>query len=542
MVVEVLHGTDAEGECGPSTGPFVVDKGKGIAEVDNEKIKHLAMVFKASLDPKAQPAHKASRPIRSLGKTFYSLTGSGKNNATLSGPGKKRRLNEIGDITLDHKADNSSIRSGSEYNGVDWFLHLRSPRREHRREFWDNLGNTMKDFASPWMVMGDLNSVLKSKEKSGGRPNCLPECRKEFCDLLGFAEMKGDEKFLGNPLLFKSNRSSDFDYIIEKISSRLEGWRANLLSQAARMTLIKSVLASIPIYTMSVFLLPRKITNRIDASLRQFWWTGSSKEGRYLSLKAWDSLCKPKACGGLGFRRARDINFSLISKLGWLLISDGNSLWTTVVNAKYCQVEGFFSTPQPSKASLVVRGIWATRDFIRQNSIWIIGQDSEVNVWDYHWSCGNGIQYDAGVLNPKIKGIDLSGWDRRRLSAYFTPEATNSLISVDRRLLADSDSVYWKSSSDGKFSLKVAYWDLNKEIVAEKDEMCSLIWKSKLHECLKLFLWKLCCDVLPFGSRLQSIFGKTPDPCMLCGQSEGDDVHHFLSICTVTQHLWFASQ
>ncbi|KAF4358064.1 hypothetical protein G4B88_021813 [Cannabis sativa] len=335
--------------------------------------------------------------------------------------------------------------------------------------------------------------------------------------------MKGDEKFLGSPLLFKSNRSSDFDYIIEKISSRLEGWRANLLSQAARMTLIKSVLASVPIYTMSVFLLPRKITNRIDASLRRFWWTGSSKEGRYLSLKAWDSLCKPKACGGLGFRRARDINFSLISKLGWLLISDGNSLWTTVVNAKYCQVEGFFSTPRPSKASLVVRGIWATRDFIRQNSIWIIGQDSKVNVWDYHWSCGNGIQYDVGVLNPKIKGIDLSGWDRRRLSAYFTPEPTNSLISVDRRLLADSDSVYWKSSSDGKFSLKVAYWDLNKERVAEKDEMCSLIWKSKLHERLKLFLWKLCCDVLPFGSRLQSIFGKTPDPCMLCGQSEGDD-------------------
>ncbi|KAF4386765.1 hypothetical protein F8388_006720 [Cannabis sativa] len=72
--------------------------------------------------------------------------------------------------------------------------------------------------------------------------------------------------------------------------------------------------------------------------------------------------------------------------------------------------------------------------------------------------------------------------------------------------------------------------------------MCSLIWKSKLHERLKLFLWKLCCDVLPFGSRLQSIFGKTPGPCMLCGQSEGDDVHHFLSICTVTQHLWFASQ
>ncbi|KAF4387786.1 hypothetical protein G4B88_004113 [Cannabis sativa] len=29
---------------------------------------------------------------------------------------------------------------------------------------------------------------------------------------------------------------------------------------------------------------------------------------------------------------------------------------------------------------------------------------------------------------------------------------------------------------------------------------------------------------------------------MFCGQSAGDDANHFLSICTVTQHLWFASQ
>ncbi|KAM6543059.1 hypothetical protein CsatB_007506 [Cannabis sativa] len=199
--------------------------------------------------------------------------------------------------------------------------------------------------------------------------NCLGECREEIQSLLGLEEMGREEKFLGNPLFFKGNRSSDFDFILDKISGRLEGWRARLLSQAARGTLIKSVLASIPIYSMLVFILPRRITNQIDAVLRRFWWMEQSKEGRFLALKAWDSLCKPKQCGVLGFRRARDVNFSLIAKLGWLLETDSKALWTHVLGSKYCKFNRFLSSSLPGNASPVARGIWSTQDFIRENCV-----------------------------------------------------------------------------------------------------------------------------------------------------------------------------
>uniref|UniRef100_A0A803QQH2 Reverse transcriptase domain-containing protein n=1 Tax=Cannabis sativa TaxID=3483 RepID=A0A803QQH2_CANSA len=265
----------------------------------------------------------------------------------------------------------------------------------------------------------------------------------------------------------RGNRSSDFNFILDEISARLEGWRARLLSQAARGTLIKSVLASIPIYSM---------------------W-------------------------------ARDVNFSLIAKIGWLLEKD-------------------------SKAFL-------THDFIRQNCVWVVGQDSDVKIWFHKWSCGNHLVVYSGAINPLVGSsmgiqelVDLAedGWHQGRVVSTFTPAISSNIPKVKRELLPANDTAYWNSSLNGEFSSKAAYWSLNKERFEEKDVLSIKIWKLKAQKCLKLFLWKLCHDVLPFGSKLQNIFGNAPGVCMLCGQDEGDNVSHFVSLCPVTRFLWFSTR
>ncbi|XP_030510070.2 uncharacterized protein LOC115724847 [Cannabis sativa] len=370
-----------------------------------------------------------------------------------------------------------------------------------------------------------------SKSKIFFSKNCSARCHEDFLQEMGFEEMLGDEKFLGDPIIFNGCRSSDFDFVIDNICSRLEGWRANLLSQAARMTLIKSVLASIPIYTMSTFLLPRKTTDCTDSIVRKFWWTGQCKEGRYLSLRAWDSLYKPKSCGGFGFRRAKDINFCLLAKLGWYLASGSMSLWTSVINAKYCKHAGLLSTSLPSRASPVANGIWATLEFIAENGVWIVGQNSSIDYWGQQWICGDGPILHKGLINPLTKTttlvndlVDLgsSGWNERMVENVFVPATALLINSLDRNFFPAFDVACWKSSNDGRFSFKAAYWDYNKMRFAEKDDTCGRIWLSNIHERFKVFLWKLCQDALPFGSKLQSIFGKPPSLCSLCGSERGE--------------------
>jgi hypothetical protein len=55
-------------------------------------------------------------------------------------------------------------------------------------------------------------------------------------------------KYLGIPLHHEKLRRKDLQPIIDKIFKRIAGWRGKLLSYAARVLLIKTCLASIPIY------------------------------------------------------------------------------------------------------------------------------------------------------------------------------------------------------------------------------------------------------------------------------------------------------
>lgn len=132
-----------------------------------------------------------------------------------------------------------------------------------------------------------------------------------------------NSKYLGLPLHIKCGNQSPFNTIIDKINSRIIGWKAKVLSQAAHSTLIRSVLTSIPTYWMSSFQLPKNTCAQIDARLRDFFW-GFSDSNCHLDPKAWDSICKPKSSGGLSFRRAHDLNKALVSKLGWLIASNAN--------------------------------------------------------------------------------------------------------------------------------------------------------------------------------------------------------------------------
>lgn len=148
-------------------------------------------------------------------------------------------------------------------------------------------------------------------------------------------EMQDSTKYLGHYLFLSRQKSDAFEFIVKRVASRLEGWQEKLLSKAGKATLIKSVVQALPVYSMSTFRLPVAITDKIDALTRRFWWAGSISNPRVLSLKTWDALCKPIACGGLGFRRAQDFNSALLAKMAWDFDYEADKLWVKVLKRKY---------------------------------------------------------------------------------------------------------------------------------------------------------------------------------------------------------------
>ena len=81
-------------------------------------------------------------------------------------------------------------------------------------------------------------------------------------------------KYLGVPVFGSRLHVMDWVPLDEKLVKRSDGWKGSVLSIGGRTVLIKSCLSSIPIYCMSMYLLPKTIIKRLDRTRKRFFWQG----------------------------------------------------------------------------------------------------------------------------------------------------------------------------------------------------------------------------------------------------------------------------
>jgi len=76
---------------------------------------------------------------------------------------------------------------------------------------------------------------------------------------------------LGHPMIFNHrDRNKAYDFIINKFRAKLTSVKAKKLNHAGRLTYIKSVLASMPVYYMSTVLFSKTFVEKINAIIRRF--------------------------------------------------------------------------------------------------------------------------------------------------------------------------------------------------------------------------------------------------------------------------------
>jgi hypothetical protein len=130
---------------------------------------------------------------------------------------------------------------------------------------------------------------------------------KIFCCKIGSFPFK----YLGVSLHHEKLKREDIQPVVDRIITRIPGWKGKLLSYSARLTLLKACLASIPIYLKSVIKFPKWAIGIINSHMSKFFWNDLEEKHKY-HLSNWVSLCL-KEFGGLGIPDLKDLNMCLLA-------------------------------------------------------------------------------------------------------------------------------------------------------------------------------------------------------------------------------------
>ncbi len=109
-------------------------------------------------------------------------------------------------------------------------------------------------------------------------------------------------------------RKDDWWSVINKFRNRIEGWQAKLLSQGGKLTLVNSILTSLPLYFLSVFRAPKWVINHIEVLRRAFFWKEGSAVLGGQCLVRWQLVCRSRKEGGLGVLDLGNMNLALLAK------------------------------------------------------------------------------------------------------------------------------------------------------------------------------------------------------------------------------------
>ena len=143
----------------------------------------------------------------------------------------------------------------------------------------------------------------------------LPNLR-VLADIIGCRIGSLPMSYLGMPLGANFKSKTVWNFILEKKECKLARWKSLYLSKGGRLTLLKSILSSLPTYYLSLFTIPVNVANRIERIQRNFLW-GSYGDGVNHHLVNWDIVCSPINYGGLGVKKLVVFNKALLGKWLW---------------------------------------------------------------------------------------------------------------------------------------------------------------------------------------------------------------------------------
>ncbi|GJS16267.1 RNA-directed DNA polymerase, eukaryota, reverse transcriptase zinc-binding domain protein [Tanacetum coccineum] len=136
---------------------------------------------------------------------------------------------------------------------------------------------------------------------------------------LGCQVLKLPFSYLGSMVGGRMHRLHSWDDTVDRVRNRLSKWKMKMLSSGGRLTLVKSVLGSMPIFHMSLFKVPAGILHKLESIRKHFFNGHESSSRRFLwGRSLWARVIK--AIHGMD------------GSIGDIRIGNSKSCWSSIIN------------------------------------------------------------------------------------------------------------------------------------------------------------------------------------------------------------------
>ncbi|KAL5564766.1 hypothetical protein UlMin_027930 [Ulmus minor] len=381
---------------------------------------------------------------------------------------------------------------------------------------------------------GQLVNYSKSAVCFG--PSTSEEDISRMVAILGVAQVKCHEHYLGLPCFSGKNKSKLFANIKDRVWNKLCGWKSKLLSAGGREILTKAIIQAIPTYSMNMFKIPISLIKELHRLCARFWWGGDISKQK-MHWCTWEQLCVHKKNGGMGFRDLRLFNKAILAKQAWRIHTQPSSLVARVLQGFYFTSSSFLQVKKSNGASFVWRNILWGRELFLQGARWKIGCGNDTYIYHDRWLPRDGC---FKISSPRVLGnfakvndiITASGsWDSTLIRSSFHHDEAEAILSLPRPRHSCPDSLIWHYDKKGNYTVRSGYWvATGRSGVAGSSSSNTTAWWTKFWKLhippkIKIFIWKAYHDWIPTGANLANHGVPTSKICLLCNNAHETSSH-----------------
>ncbi|GJT09776.1 RNA-directed DNA polymerase, eukaryota [Tanacetum coccineum] len=402
----------------------------------------------------------------------------------------------------------------------------------------ENLVNLVRILDCFYLASGLKINLHKSKILGVGVPKEIVD---QGASLIGCEVLSTPFTYLGVTVGDKMTRRSAWLNTVQKIKARLSKWKSKTLSVGGRVTLLKSVLGAVPLYTMSLYKAPKGVLHEME-SLRSNFFKGVNQNDIKISWVAWDKVLASKKQGGLGISSMFALNRGLILKWVWRFLSQDGSIWSRVIKSIYGPYIDSHVDSFPSNWCSILREVKVLSakgfDFFSHCKK-KVGNGRNSRFWLDTWLLDKPFR----VRFPRLFILEMdktksvaAKWDdpsfcssfRRPVRDGIEKEQWLEMLSMLDTVMLSSSIDRWVCDLNGEGDFRV------KDVRSSLDELflpsmdVATRWVKFVPKKINVFAWRARLDRLP--TRLNLIKRGVildSDICPICNSSTEDSSHIF---------------